>query len=363
MALALRGMIVAVVLSLIQACTPANTRQPQRATPTVASTSAATAEQRPSDIGLPAPGRSDEAQPPVAAEQSPPAPTGNLDDQHQPPRPSIKPSPAQAPPEAPIAAAATVKAKPLSQAAGSRKTLSGAEQAGLGVNTTDDEAAAPTAMAIKPQQNSASPDRAEAAAPAKKMATPADNTSPSSPPAATADSAGQVEPIAPLAMATPSMPAKPEPLTLAALPLQFGREWTLDRRPNPLTRKTECLLASRTSKLFDGYDTTELQVFMTASSIYARSDSNIDLSYPATGLRIDQGSLQAFDRLITASGVTHDIGDLNDSSFIAGMKGGDQLFVNLGFWPTWPVTETRTVSFSLDHIETALDALQACQNM
>ena len=40
-------------------------------------------------------------------------------------------------------------------------------------------------------------------------------------------------------------------LDLASLPLSFGRQWVLDRRPNPVTKETQCILASGAYGILD----------------------------------------------------------------------------------------------------------------
>ena len=150
-------------------------------------------------------------------------------------------------------------------------------------------------------------------------------------------------------------------LDRASLPLSFGRQWVLDRRPNPVTKETQCILASEAVNIPDGYDRSNVQVLLTLDSIYVTADSNIDLSYPQTGIRIGAGTLRPFDRLAgeTAAMVSGD----DVSELYARMTSSPDMVVRLGFWPTWPITETREASYSLEDFQTAVMALRACNRM
>jgi hypothetical protein len=179
-----------------------------------------------------------------------------------------------------------------------------------------------------------------------------------------------------LAMAEPAIP-RPGPapaeakaaiqhadilhLDRTSLPLSFGRQWVLDRRPNPVTKETQCILASEAVNIPDGYDRTNVKVLLTLDSIYVSTDSNIDLSYPQTGIRIGAGTLRPFDKLAgkTAAMVSGD----DVSALYARMASSPDMVVRLGFWPTWPVTETREASYSLEDFQTAVMALRACNRM
>ena len=150
-------------------------------------------------------------------------------------------------------------------------------------------------------------------------------------------------------------------LDRASLPLPFGRQWVLDRRPNPVTKEIQCMLASEVVNIPDGYDRTNVQVLLTLDSIYVSTDSNIDLSYPQTGIRIGASTLRPFDTLAgqTAAMVSGE----DVSALYARMTSSPDMVVRLGFWPTWPVTETREASYSLEDFHTAVTALRACNRM
>ena len=153
---------------------------------------------------------------------------------------------------------------------------------------------------------------------------------------------------------------EPFTMTLESLPMTFGNQWTLDRAPNPITRKNECMLTSKSVNIFDGYEQTEVQLYLTSGAIFAKTKSNIDLSYPETGLRVDSSRLKAFEKVAKLKNavISSDV-----DGVLASMVSGQQVVVRLGFWPTWPVTSTREVIFQLEEFPEAIRALRACEKM
>ena len=151
-----------------------------------------------------------------------------------------------------------------------------------------------------------------------------------------------------------------EALDMADLPLAFGDRWSLDRRPGPIDQKTGCLLASRSVNIPDGYERTDVQLLLTADNLYVKTDSNIDLSYQATGIRFDDGTLLPFDSLATetTARINKDISTLYER-----MTSSRAILVRLGFWPSWPVTKTQEAGFSMEGFGEALRALRLCEKM
>jgi len=151
-----------------------------------------------------------------------------------------------------------------------------------------------------------------------------------------------------------------KPLSLSLLPLRFGTNWTLDRRPNPVTKTTECLLISDPVTIADGYENTKVQLLLTTAILYVKTGSNIDLGYPQSGLQIDGGPVWAFDSVIKETSVKL---DTHYEEVVSRFSSGKTVSAHLGFWPTWPMTETREASFSLKGVEDSISRLTECANM
>lgn len=149
-------------------------------------------------------------------------------------------------------------------------------------------------------------------------------------------------------------------LNLSDLPLTFGNYWSLDRSANPVSLKTQCLLTSEPVNISDGYDRTNVRLVLTADTLYITADSNIDLSYPESGIHLDDGKVVILERLAepTTAVVSNDLGNLYQQ-----LADGRTALVKLGFWPTWPVTETQQARFSLQGFAEARDAMRYCEMM
>jgi hypothetical protein len=155
-------------------------------------------------------------------------------------------------------------------------------------------------------------------------------------------------------------PIAVKPMTLSSLPMRFGKEWTLDRRPNPLIKTTECLLISDPITIPDGYDKTRVKLLLTTNKLYVQTDSNIDLSYPHSGVQIDDSPVWAFDKVIKDTST--ELGT-HFKEALSRLDHGKTITVHLGFWPTWPMTKTREASFSLEGMKAAVTALTECEKM
>ena len=149
-------------------------------------------------------------------------------------------------------------------------------------------------------------------------------------------------------------------LSLSQLPMRFGTSWTLDRLPNPVTKTTECLLISDPVTIADGYENTKVQLLLTTAMLYVKTGSNIDLNYPQSGLQIDDGPIWAFDSVIKETSVKL---DTHYEEAVSRFGSGKTVAAHLGFWPTWPMTETREARFSLKGMEDSISKLTECANM
>jgi hypothetical protein len=156
-----------------------------------------------------------------------------------------------------------------------------------------------------------------------------------------------------------SVPPEAEVKTLRyddeTLPMTFAGGWVLDRRRDLLDGTTRCLLFSREVNMFDGYEQTQVQLQVSLDTVLVKTASNVDLSYPDQGLRIDSDGLVTFEPQL-----------VNERSLYTkqviqpAMAKGDRLTLSLGFWPTWPVTRTQNTTLSLAGFDIAFTALQGC---
>jgi hypothetical protein len=139
------------------------------------------------------------------------------------------------------------------------------------------------------------------------------------------------------------------------LPMTLAGGWRLDRRRDRVDGKERCLLYSPKQPLFDGYDLSAVQLEISSQYVTVRADSNIDTSYPNTGLQVDARGRVPFESTLVNERTVY-----TSKPVQLAMAQGSTLKVGLGFWPTWPVTRTQYATFDLDGFGSAYRALQAC---
>ena len=109
--------------------------------------------------------------------------------------------------------------------------------------------------------------------------------------------------------------------------------------------------------MWDGYHEATVEVLISDDGLYVATDSNVDMSYPEIGVQVDGRPPRPFRGTYNATSVYLDEGLpdlLSELSEGAGMR------IRLGFWPTWPVTETQETRIELGRFKEAYGALMAC---
>jgi len=166
------------------------------------------------------------------------------------------------------------------------------------------------------------------------------------------------KPATTAAAPTPTVPAAPAPeatkVDLSSLPLSIQGQWTLDRD------ESRCTLQSAIQRVEDGQGGTRISLWLTATEMSFLTESDIDLSYTGTGITIDGG--RHFD-LETVERRTNPSFSKQRSALLGAMKNAQTLELSLGFWPSWPVTHTYSVSFPLQHFATAYAAWESCNTL
>lgn len=152
--------------------------------------------------------------------------------------------------------------------------------------------------------------------------------------------------------------AKPaaEALTvdLNNLPLSIHGEWTLD------LDKSRCTLISAVQRMDDGQGGTKISLRISDDEFLFLTGSDIDPSYADTGITLDTGQHFALETVAQRTNVAF---SKQRNALLNAMKKGQALRLTLGFWPTWPVTHTYSVSFPIQHFSTAYAAWESCNSL
>ena len=146
-------------------------------------------------------------------------------------------------------------------------------------------------------------------------------------------------------------------LCLFNQPLQ-AENWTTVLAEDPLSGSMACLMVSSSQVIKDGQSSTDVHFVYNGQVFIAKTKSNIDLSYETTGLQIDEQNLFNIDRLHNKSNVVFESqADEIRQEFINGLKAK----LTLGFWPSWPKTNSFSTHFDLRGFTKSYNALVSCQ--
>ena len=137
--------------------------------------------------------------------------------------------------------------------------------------------------------------------------------------------------------------------------------WTVALKPDPLTRQPRCLISGEPQSTRDGYDVTPVSLVFNGASLLVITESELDPSFADLQLVVDKNPPIRAARIARNMILVFDQ-DLPE--LVRQLRTGRQLIVYLRFWPTWPVTESFAVPFSLLGFSKAHDALNHnCQPM
>ena len=143
-------------------------------------------------------------------------------------------------------------------------------------------------------------------------------------------------------------------VTLDALPITIHDQWVLSATADT------CSLSTPPIRFDDGQGMSKLQLVLTTQHWLIKTQSDIDLSYSGAGLTVDDDKHFPLDRLVRDSDLmfTKEYAAITQA-FIA----GNSLRITLGFWPTWPITETKTITVPLQHFAAAQRAWKQCLSL
>lgn len=149
------------------------------------------------------------------------------------------------------------------------------------------------------------------------------------------------------------MPAAPiSSFNLEQLPMTFN-QWSLD-----IIGSDKCILTSTPIPMQDGQGGTKVVAEITDMTLVLKTRSMIDDSYKNTGIQINDNQQLPIERLYSESAILY---SKQYADIMTKMRQEGVLTVSLGFWPTWPVTQTYQASINLKGFNQAFETLQRCR--
>jgi hypothetical protein len=130
--------------------------------------------------------------------------------------------------------------------------------------------------------------------------------------------------------------------------------WKKTLRADPINHQSVCLLVSPAKITSDGYESTPVQLLFNGSSLVIATESELDGAFKDLQLLVDDKPPMHSDKIINKNFLVF---DANVAELVKLMRAGQQITVNLRFWPTWPATHSFPIKFSLIGFSKAHDML------
>ena len=134
-------------------------------------------------------------------------------------------------------------------------------------------------------------------------------------------------------------------------------DWTPKFILDPVKNETRCMLESEKKVINDGYQDTEIVLRIDDQVLLVATKSNIDTSKGDVGLKVDKHEFIKMDRLKLEQTVVF---DKQIAEIVEQFKKGLRVTLTLRFWPTYPSTGAKTVTFSLIGFTKAHSELGSC---
>jgi hypothetical protein len=150
--------------------------------------------------------------------------------------------------------------------------------------------------------------------------------------------------------------------SLKQLPVNFNSGWSVALKKLPISNTETCVLYNEKNNFFDGYKDNNIKIYLSLSQLLVKSDSNFDLSYPETGVYVlGEDNNSAFYALTISSQKTIAVLALPLNDYIASTS--KNLVMKSGFWPSWPVTDTKTALFPFTEVDSMIKTLNTCTSL
>lgn len=134
--------------------------------------------------------------------------------------------------------------------------------------------------------------------------------------------------------------------------------WTVQRTSNATGVQAHCHLQSATKAVSDGYQETSASILVQDETVLVKTAAPLDSGFSDIGMQIDKHAFIPMDDMHLDKVASF---ALHYDAIINQFRKGYTVRVQLRFWPTWPATETHSVSFSLIGFSKAYAEMQICR--
>lgn len=134
-------------------------------------------------------------------------------------------------------------------------------------------------------------------------------------------------------------------------------KWSAKPVFDPIKDQTRCMLESVKKVLNDGYQDTEMVLRVDERALLVVTKSNIDAGKGDIGFQVDDREFIAMDRVYLEQNIVF---EKDIAKIIEQFKKGVKAKFTLRFWPTYPDTGSKTLTFSLIGFTKAYGDLADC---
>ena len=138
---------------------------------------------------------------------------------------------------------------------------------------------------------------------------------------------------------------------LDQLPLTIGNTWVLS------SNQDSCSLQTVPVSMDDGAGKTPVVLRLGKDSWTVDTKSDIDMTYPDTGLFLSNGVHISLESVVKDTKISI---SKQKQQLTNALKTSESVRVALGFWPTWPMSETQSQTISVANFPQALAAWETC---
>lgn len=133
-------------------------------------------------------------------------------------------------------------------------------------------------------------------------------------------------------------------------------EWQVDEVPGG--NRNLCTITSAKMPVDDGYQKISAQIIVDRDTVIVKTESVLDPSFSDIGMKVGNRDPIPMDKVKQQK---HADFESNYAKIVQQFKDGREVTVQLRFWPTWPVTGTHSVSFSLMGFTKAYTEAMKCK--
>ncbi|MFQ5995318.1 MAG: hypothetical protein ACE5K1_09500 [Acidiferrobacterales bacterium] len=133
--------------------------------------------------------------------------------------------------------------------------------------------------------------------------------------------------------------------------------WTAKHVHDPIKDETRCVLESTTRTINDGYQDTQVVLRLDNKALHVVTRSNIDASQDDIRVQVDEHEFIKMDKVYLEQNVVFE-GEI--TKIIKQFKEGLRATFTLRFWPSYPDTGQKNVTFSLIGFTKAYGTLPDC---